>query len=93
MWSAYLIDFSIYVLKISNFFGFLQHNMVNIFAICFLLTLWGVSFHSIDFYSDPEKQRYYNSAEYREQQMEKIYKFTENVQKFINFLKKFIKKN
>ena len=87
------MDFPQDVLKISNFFGMLQHNMVNILAICFLLTIWGVSFYSIDFYSDPEKQRYYNSPEYREQQMEKIYKFTENVQKFINYLKTLFHKN
>lgn len=87
------MDFPQDILKISNFFGFLQHNMVNILAICFLLTIWGVSFYSIDFYSDPEKQRYYNSAEYREQQMEKMYKFTENVQKFINYLKTLFHKN
>lgn len=80
-------------LKLANIFVFLQDNIINILAICFLLLCGFGAFHSIDYYSDPEKQRYYNSAEYREKQIEKFENFFENVQKFINYLKTLFHKN
>ncbi len=64
----FLIDFPQDALNISNIFLFLQHNIMFILSICFLLLCGFGSLYSINYYSNPDRQRYYNSAEHREQQ-------------------------